>query len=40
MIKVNQQSEKYSENTTNQTLFCNVLKIIVVLICKQSLRQL
>ena len=25
---------------TNQTLFCNVPKIIVVLICKQSLPEL
>ena len=35
-MKLNFQSEKYSENK-NQS---DIPKIIVVLICKQSLRQL
>ena len=34
----NHQSEKYQK--TNQTLFCDVLKIMAMLICKESLRQL
>ena len=32
--------EVFWKYKTNQTLFCNVLKIIVMLICKQSLWQL
>ena len=40
-MKLNHQSEKYSaKKYTNQTLNCNVPKIIVVVICKQSLRHL
>ena len=40
VMKLNHQSQKYSENINQSTLFCDVSKIIAVLICKQSLRQL
>ena len=39
IIKLNHKKEKYSKNLS-QALFCDVSKIIVMIICKQSLRQL
>ena len=38
-IKLNYQSGKYLENI-KQSLLCNTLQIIVVLICKQILQEL
>ena len=39
-MKLKHQSENIPKIQTNQTLFSEAAKIIIVLICKQSLRQL
>ena len=39
-MKLNRQPEKYSKSISESDIFCDVPKIIVVLICKQSLQQL
>ena len=39
-MKLNHQWEKYSENINESDIICNVLKIVFVLIFKQSIRQL
>ena len=39
-MKLNHQLEKYSKNINQLDIICDVLKIIVVLICKESLQQL